>query len=171
MSAAPIILSLIFAAFAALLLAPRSWSLQSSGQGKQDTPKSSARSGPPNEMMENDSEVFAGVTDAVTATAPTSELTIRTVEKLSQATLYTGQFSWNTLKAVKAVEKPIAGRMLVKVILDLYSDKESEILWMDDVVLLDANSKQSAQALNLILQLSEKVCSIGIDGLKIGKGG
>ncbi len=144
----------------------------------------------------DDSATFASITAPMAATARDGDLIVRTIEKLPEYKVYTGAFLWTTNgpKRVTKVLQPKPGMMMVKVIFDLYSDKEpvareeafdspkdaekmtgplwSEVLWKDDIALLKADG--SPVELICLMRQEEHFKGYvitGFNGLEIWKGG
>jgi hypothetical protein len=153
----------------------------------------------PNEYVVTDDNVtFAGDTAPLATTATTGDLIIQRIDKLSEVKIYTGGFAFTTdgLVPNTQVVRPKGGAMFVKVILDLYSDKEplapeaafdspqdaqkqkgqplwSEVLWKDDIALSGADGSPM-ELVTLIGQVRVSggaIPLVGFNGLRIWKGG
>lgn len=104
----------------------------------------SAEAGKPKSLYLPDTADFAGVTNALAANGEDRQVIIRRVDKLSSVRVFTGRFTLGeggllTGRATPVMKdlRPDDGMMLVRVILDLYTDEESLLLVEDEIALLD----------------------------------
>lgn len=127
--------------------------------------------GNPSGTLSNDKLMFADVTNAIAKDGTAGQVIVQAIRKNPDVVALTGEFSLSAnagVSPVNATLKPNEGMMLVKVILDFYTDKAG-VLWKDDIAVLDGGAETA------ILQLvgdHGSVVEVGFTGLRnIRQGG
>jgi hypothetical protein len=127
----------------------------------------------PNAMLvENDRLTFAGVDMPMAPAEPGTRLIVQATKQVASVKALTGDFVFNRggLSAQKTLVKPKNGMMIVKVIFDLYTENENEVIWYDNIVLLGGDGSR-----NKPFQLVEgsdgaSILTVGFNGLAIKNG-